>query len=514
MSFYKSIAKVASLTMVSRVTGFIRDILHTLLLGAGPISDAFIIAFKLPNFFRRLFGEGAFSASFVPLFSSILTSRGKEEALQFAQQSLALLFCILLLIVGLAEIFMPEFMTLIAPGFKDNPVHFQYVVDFARLTFPYLLLISLTSLYAGVLNSFDHFGRAAAAPILLNLSMIVGLLIYKNNSLATGYALSISVTIAGFLQLFWLWAHAHKKDYKLKFCWPKLSPDTKMLLRKMAPVALSGSIFQVNLMVDTILASFLPKGSVSYLYFADRLSELPLGVIGVTIGTTLLPLLSKQIEQKNYKEAINSQNRSIEAAMILALPAAIALLMISEQIIHVLFGRGAFTHEAVIATSNALEVYAIGIPAFVLSKVFTTSFFAHKDTSTPLKIGIFTVLLNFVLNLVLMQYLQHVGLALSTSISSWVQVILCFIILKKRGWYATDTLVKKRFLGYCFCASLMGGFLYFLSPYVSSLISGHFTAKILGLMALVMGGAAIYFITGAFFAGFNYKKAKKLIKGS
>lgn len=498
--------------MISRVTGFARDVLHTLILGAGPISDAFIIAFKLPNFFRRLFGEGAFSASFIPLFSSILASRGRVEALQFAEQSLSILLGILIAIVGIAELFMPQFMTLIAPGFANDPQLFQQIVDFSRITFPYLLLISITSLYGGVLNSFGHFGAGSAAPILLNLCMILGLCLFKENVLWTGYSLSTSVTIAGVLQLLWVWYSAHQKEYRLRLRLPKLTPDTKRLLRNMAPVALSGSIFQINLMVDMVLASLLPKGSVSYLYFADRLSELPLGVIGVTIGTTLLPLLSKQVETKSHEAAIDSQNRSIETSMLLALPAAFALFLISVPIIHVLFQRGAFTPDAVIATAKALEVYAIGIPAFVLSKVFTTTFFAHQDTKTPLKIGLITILLNFGMNIVLMQFLFHVGLALSTSISSWIQVILCYLILRKRGWYQIDLLAKKRIPKYFLCTILMSVFLYFVAPYCEPLLYGGFGSKLIGLVLLITGGAMVYFVSGRFIAGFSYKKTKKLLK--
>lgn len=496
MSLYRAFAKIASLTMVSRILGFIRDILHTAILGASFISDAFIVAFKFPNFFRRLFGEGAFNAAFIPLFSSMLASKGKQAALEFAAQSLALLAAMLVLVVGLAETFMPAVMAMLAPGFVDEPDRYQAAIDFGRITFPYLFFISLASLYVGVLNSFHKFAVGAAAPILLNLCMIAGLLIYENDAFNTGYAVSAAVSVAGVLQLLWLVWATHKNDIKIRLILPKLTPETKKLLIKMGPVALSGSIFQVNLLVDVILASFLPKGAVTYLYFADRLSELPLGVIGVTIGTALLPILSKHVELHEKEHAFDTQHKSLTTGMMFAIPAAIALAVIADPIIRVLFGRGAFTDVDVIATATTLMAYAFGVPAFVLNKVFTTSFFAHKDTKTPLKIGLVSIALNFTLNIILMQYYSYVGLAMSTTIAAWVQALMNYMTLHKRDWYRFNLVLLKRMAIFLFGGALMSGYL------ILCYAQNYLTQPLLLLIISVLGGMIVYGL-GLLLAGFR-----------
>lgn len=502
MSLYKAFAKIASLTMVSRILGFIRDILHTAILGASFVSDAFIVAFKFPNFFRRLFGEGAFGAAFIPLFSGMLASKGKQAALEFAAQSLALLTCALVVLVGLAEIFMPQVMAVLAPGFLDEPDRYQAAINFGRITFPYLFFISLASLYTGVLNSFNKFSAGAAAPILLNLCMITGLMLYKDDTLMTGYSVSTAVSIAGALQLLWLIWSTHRADIKIAFTLPRLTPQTKTLLIKMGPVALSGSIFQVNLMIDIVLASLLPKGSVTYLYFADRLSELPLGVIGVTIGTALLPLLSKHVELGDKQQAFDTQHKSLTTGMMFAIPAAMALFVIADPIIRVLFGRGAFVDTDVIATATTLMAYAFGVPAFVLNKIFTTTFFAHKDTKTPLKIGIFTITLNFILNVILMQFYSYVGLALATTIAAIVQAVTNYVVLHKRDWYQIN---KKIFIK----LSLFIGASLAMSVFLSFFYAQDFSLHPITMLILAtIGGAFIYFLTGFMLFGFKLSRFK------
>jgi putative peptidoglycan lipid II flippase len=514
MNIFKVFLKIGSITMVSRVLGFIRDILHTAFLGATPVSDAFIIAFKFPNFFRRLFAEGAFNASFVPIFSGIFTNQGLQPALQFAEYALALLISMLIGITLLAELFMPQIIAVLAPGFLDDAEQFSQVVNFARITFPYLFFISLTALYSGVLNSLDHFSAPAAAPILLNFCLISALLLYGTSTGTNGYALSTAVSIAGVMQLTWLILYARAQSIRLKLKKPKLTSETKQLLIKMAPIALSGGVFQINIMIDTLLASFLPDGSISYLYFADRLSELPLGVIGVALGTALLPMLSKAIKSNNTQLATTHQNKAIVAALLFGLPAAIALFVISEPIILALFGRGEFTTHAVHQTSLALTAYSLGIPAFIFTKIYTTSFFAYGDTKTPLKIAIFTVVLNLVLNIILMQFLYHVGLALSTTITSWVQVLISYAILKNRGWFSFNAFTKQKSLPIVASSLIMGAYLYGTHYFIADWFADVLTIKILAISILVLGGIIFYFLSLHFMKAFRISDLKKLLRSN
>ena len=332
MAFFRSIATIGAFTMASRVLGFARDMAIAAFLGAGPVADAFFVAFKLPNFFRRLFAEGAFNAAFVPMFAGLIATHGRAAARAFAEDALAVLLGVLLAFTVAAELAMPWVMLFLAPGFADEPEKFQLVVDFTRTTFPYLLFISLVSLQGGVLNSLDRFAAVAATPILLNLCMIAGLLTLVRLLPTAGHALSWSVAAAGVAQFLWLAFACRRAGIALSLPRPRLSPQIVRLLRVMLPAALGSGVVQVNLMIDVVLASLLPTGAVSYLYYADRIYELPLAVIGIAIGTALLPLLSRQIRGGDDEQARATLNRALEAALLLTLPAAAALAAIAQPI--------------------------------------------------------------------------------------------------------------------------------------------------------------------------------------
>jgi putative peptidoglycan lipid II flippase len=511
LSLFKSIATVGGYTMLSRVVGFVRDMLHTAILGASPVSDAFIVAFKVPNFFRRMFAEGAFSSAFVPLFSSTLASSGKEEALKFAENVLAILTLSLLALVILAEIFMPYLMEVLAPGFTDEPFRFSMVVDFARITFPYLLFISLASLYSGILNTMGHFALTAFTPVLLNICMITALIGFEGHGRSKGMVLSISILIAGVVQLVWLMLALKRLGLRLHFFRIKLTPLVTAQLKRMLPVILSGGIFQLNMMIDVVLASFLAEGAVSYLYFADRIAQLPLGVVGVAVGTALLPLLSKQIQLGEHDQANHSFNRSLEIALFLSFPAAIALLIIPYTVIDTLFGHGAFNKIAVQHTSEALMAFSLGIPATVLSKVLVNPFLARGDTKNPFRIAVGSVALNLILNLILITYLQHIALALSTSIAAWVQNIWFYHILKKRGWIQVDDLfkfrVKRIFIASLAMTSFLVSFAYFLRFFDHGSLQ-----KLLTLSFLVCGGCFVYFWAAHLTKAFTFQDLKSKFK--
>ena len=455
MSLIRSIATVGSFTMISRVTGFVRDILIANFLGAGFLSDVFFVAFKLPNLFRRLFAEGAFNAAFVPLFSSLLEKEGKEKAKQFASEAFSVLAVLLLVVVILAEIFMPWAIYIIAPGFDAIEGKIELAAELSRITFPYLFFISLVSLLAGVLNSVGKFAAPAAAPILLNLTLIASLILLSPITETTAHALSIGVFAAGVIQFLWLIYHARRNKIMVRIIKPKFSPHVKLMLKRILPGVIGAGVYQINLLVDTILATIVASGAVSWLYYADRVNQMPLGVVGVAVSTALLPILSRQIRAGTKEEALHSQNRALEFALFFTIPAAMALMTIAVPIVSVLFERGAFGIKETTATSSALTAFAAGLPAYVLIKVFASGFFAREDTATPVRVAGVALVINIVLNLILMIPFGHVGIAAATAISAWSSALMLAFILKRKGFFKLDNRVRKRMTGIVFSSLIM-----------------------------------------------------------
>ncbi len=494
MALVRWVATVGGYTMGSRVLGFARDILIASTLGAGPVADAFFIAFKLPNFLRRLFAEGAFNAAFVPLFAGSLERDGRAAAKSFAEDVLTVLLWVLLLLVVAAQIVMPWLMHVLAPGFADEPEKFDLTIQLTRLTFPYILLISLVSLLGGVLNSLYRFAAVAATPILLNLCLIGALLGLSRWTETPGHALAIGVTVGGAVQLIWLVVAASRAGMALRLRRPRLTPGVKRLLIIAAPAALGAGAAQVNLVIDIIIASLLPPGSVSFLYYADRVNQLPLGVVGVAVGTALLPLLSRQLRAGDAAEAVKSLNRAIEIALLLALPAAVALIVIAGPVIVVLFERGAFGPGESAAAAGALVAYAGGLPAFVLIKVLAPGYFARQDTKTPVRIAVLCLLVNVALNLVLMGPLAHVGIALATTLAGWLNVALLAAGLARRGFLRPDARLRRRIPRMVAACAGMAAVLWGLNLGLETLLTETIGLRILTLAALIGAGLASYAI--------------------
>lgn len=492
MALLRSITTVGGYTMISRVLGFARDILIADILGASAVADAFFVAFKYPNFFRRLFAEGAFNAAFVPLFSGLLTAGGRAQAKAFAEGTFAVLLCALLFLVAAFEIGMPWAMYAIAPGFAADPEKFQLAITLTRITFPYLLFISLVSLMGGVLNSLDRFAAAAATPIILNVSLIAALIGLARFTDTPGHALAWGVAAAGIAQFLWLYLVLHGSGMGLKFRLPRLTPKVRRLLKLMLPGAIGAGVVQINLLIDVLIASFLPSGAISYLYFADRVNQLPVGVIGVGVGTALLPLLSRQIRSEASAAALDSQNRALEFALLLTIPAAAALMVISGPVILVLFGRGAFGAAEVGAASMALAAYAAGLPAYVLVKVLTPGYFAREDTVTPVKIASLCVAVNLVLNLVLMGPFAHVGIAAATAIAAWINAALLAGGLKRRGHLVIDDRLKSRLPRIALAAAIMTASLVLGAMALAGPLAGAEVPRIAALGGLIAGGIIIY----------------------
>jgi putative peptidoglycan lipid II flippase len=482
MALLRFAATVGGYTLISRVLGFLRDILIARYIGVGLVADAFFVAFKLPNLFRRLFAEGAFNLAFVPLFAGRMEADGKRAALRFAEQALAVLFWVLVLFTVAAEIAMPWLLQLFAPGFVDEPDKYALTVQLARLTFPYLLLISLVSLFAA----------AAAAPILLNLCLIASLLFFAERLETPGHALAWAVSVAGMAQLLWMAWNCQRAGLLPALRMPRLSPDVRRLLVLIAPAALGAGVQQLNLIVDIIIASLLPTGSVSYLYYADRIVQLPLGVVGVAMGTVLLPTLSRAVGAGDEGVAHERQNRALEFALLLTLPAAAALAVIAMPVISVLFERGAFTVAATSATAGALAAYALGLPAFVLVKVLVPGYFARQDTRTPLAVAAVCLVVNVVLNLLLMGPFAHVGIALASSLSSWLNAGLLAVGLFLRGHLRFDARLRARLPRMLLAAVAMAALLWVAATVLTPWLQMGLAVEVAVLAALVALGLACF----------------------
>ncbi len=486
----KGALTVGAWTAASRVAGFARDMIIAALIGAGPVADAFFVANRLPNLFRRLFGEGAFNAAFVPVFSGLLTTEGEDAARGFAEEAAAVLAFWLLMLTILGEIFMPGILHVIAAGFARDPAKFALTVTLSRIAFPYLILICLAALLSGVLNALDRFTAAAAAPLLYNGFSIGAMLLLRHVLPTTGHALALGVSTSGVAQLALLYWAVRRAGLKLHLPRPRLTPRMRLLLRRMAPGLVGAGITQLNLTMDTFIGSLLPAGSVSLLYYADRVNQLPLGILGTAVGTALLPLLSRQIAAGDKPGAWESQNRAIEYALVLTLPAAFALAIVADPIMQVLFARGAFSHHAASLSAQSLAAYASGLPAFVLVKILAPGFFAQGDTSTPVRVGMVVLLLNFCLNLALMGPLQHVGPPTATSIAAWLNVALLGFMLRRRDYFRPDRLLASR-VARMLAATLLMAAAVLATRKILVPLAGHHVS-LLALGALIAVGLLSY----------------------
>ncbi len=502
MSFARSLFTVSGLTVVSRVGGFVRDSLTAIFLGAGPVADAFFVAQRLPNLFRSLFAEGAFSAAFVPLYTTEQERNGDEAAQAFAGQALMLLLAFLLPFSVLVMMFMPEVMLVLAPGFERDSEKYNLAVSFSTITFPYLALISVTALQTGVLNARGRFGPGAAAPIAFNIVLIIGLLAAKFFDWHVGYTLAWSVLISGVVQYAWLAISCYRARASIPILRPRLSDASNKLFRRIGPGAVGAGASQINLLISTILASTLPTGAVSYLFYADRLNQLPLGIVGIAVATTLLPLLSRHIEAGAEDKVRHFNSRAIEFCLLLGLPATIGLIILAQPIIQTLFQHGAFKLQDTLATSDALRAYALGIPAFLLVKVFAAGFFARHDTKTPVKIAVTGMIVNVFCSILLLGLLQHIGIALANSIAVTVNAALLFRAMRRKKMPIGDEALPARMLKIAISAAVMAVVAYFTAAFAWDAIATlGIVYKIAGLGAMIsisgIAYAAALQITGA-----------------
>tara|TARA_B110000008_G_scaffold270992_1_gene301888 strand:+ start:7 stop:1536 length:1530 start_codon:yes stop_codon:yes gene_type:complete len=506
MNLIKSTGTFSFFTIISRLLGYLRDILIAIFLGTGPLADVFFVAFRIPNTFRRLFAEGTFNAAFVPSYASEL-SQGKDKADEFATNVFNLLIMILLFIVLIVEIFMPVFVFLIAPGFGGDNSKMDIAINLTRITFPFLLFISLASFFSAILNSHNRFAVASAAPIILNL-MLIGVLFYGkflNDQLV--YYLSYAVTISGAIQLIFLYTFV-KKFYLPKFTFKiKIDEKIKIFFKKLLPSIFSSGVTQINILVGTIIASF-QASAVSYLYYADRIYQINLAIAGIAIGTVVLPQLSKYIQNNQEEKILLIQNKALELCLFLSIPAAIALFIASEQIVSALFGYGSFDENGVKNSAKALLYFSLGLPAFSLIKIFSSFFFARHNTKSPFYISLISVILNIMISVYYFKDIGYIIIPISTTISSWFNCALLFIYLKKDNLFNFNLLFINRFIRILIASIIMGFVFNHLIIFFDDKLAYAQNFKSVYLIGIVLMGLISYLLIALVIKAFKITDIK------
>ncbi len=506
MNLIKSTGTFSFFTIISRLLGYLRDILIAVFLGTGPIADAFFVAFRIPNTFRRLFAEGTFNAAFIPSYASEL-SQGKDRSEKFATNIFNLLIMILLFIVLIVEIFMPIFVFLIAPGFDGDNSKMELAINLTRITFPFLLFISLASFLSAILNSHNRFAVASASPIILNI-MLIGVLFYGkflNDQLV--YYLSYAVTISGIIQLIFLYGFV-KKFYLPRLTFKvKIDEKIKNFFKKLLPSIFSSGVTQINILVGTIIASF-QASAVSYLYYADRIYQINLAIAGIAIGTVILPQLSKYIQNDKEDEILLIQNKALELSLFLSIPAAIALFIASEQIVSALFGYGSFDENGVENSAKALLYFSLGLPAFSLIKVFSSFFFARHNTKVPFYISLISVLLNIFISVIYFKTVGFIIIPIATTISSWFNSILLFIFLKKQNLFYFNLLFINRFVKIVIASVIMGLFFNYLIIFLDEKLAYEQNFKSIYLIGSILLTLTFYLLIALAIKAFKISDIK------
>jgi putative peptidoglycan lipid II flippase len=504
-------AMVSGLTFVSRILGYVRDVLIGATFGDSGVSDVFFQAFRLPNLFRSLFAEGALNSAFVPMFGRLHHKEGRLKALDFARLVFTVLVLILLVLVLIFELNMEGIMSILAPGFRKDPEKFHMVVQFGHIVFPYILFIALSALCAGILNSLNRFSAAASAPILLNLFCIASLVLFSFNVLDAGKALSWAVTLAGVAQFIWvLWACARNKMV-LRPVRLRMTEELKTLLRRMGPGIAGAGVYQVNLLISTGVASFVPM-AVSYLAFADRINQFPLSITGIAIGTVLLPLLTRHVAANRHEESIYIQNRVLQFSFVLTLPAAFALVILSVPIVTVLFQHGRFTSLMSLEVAKVLSIYVLCLPANVVVKTLNANFFSRGNTRIPMIVASVSILSNLFFIALLFPLFSYYGIAMAATFASFVNAGALGYLLHRRQYFKPDKRLKETFPRILAAAGLMGAFLYGSISWLNLTWAEGILENVFFLGLLIIGGGVFYLILILWFNGASLKEFKEVMK--
>ena len=510
MNLIKSTGTIGGLTLVSRVAGFAREMLMSRVMGASWQADAFFVAFRLPNTFRRLFGEGAFSAGFVPLYAQRLHGPGGDtEARQFSEEVLAVFAPTLVLFTIVFEIIMGPFVFAIS-GYHNEKLALATLLT--RITFPYLILISLVSLFSGILNSLARFTAAAFAPALLNLAMLTALIFVQVGGTTTAIALSIAVTAGGVLQLALLMAACARAGIVLKWRKPRMTPGVRQFVRVVVPATLGAGVYQISAFIDTFFLTRIGTGAMSYFNYADRLNQLPLGVIGAALGTAILPQVSRHVGANEPGKAAKVQGQAAELAMLLCLPAAAALAVSAFPLVSALFQGGKFTAEDARLTALTLSIIVLGLPAYVLVKVLTPGFYARQDTATPVKVAVLVLVATVVLNFLLIPPFGIAGLASAIAICSWLNCTILYVVLHRRGHFRIEGWLASRIVRQLLAAAAMVAALIAIRMGLAGWFSGSLGHRLTGVIAIVGGGMAVYFPLVWILGGTDREELRSLLR--
>ncbi|MBC7985309.1 MAG: murein biosynthesis integral membrane protein MurJ [Sphingomonadaceae bacterium] len=519
MNLYRATGTIGGLTLVSRVFGFIRDMLLARVLGAGLAADAYQLAFRLPNTFRRLFAEGAFSVAFVPMFSERLAGPGGEaEAERFSANVLSVFVWVLAIFTAILLVIMPGVVWLLASQFQEIPGKFELAVELSRLAFPYLALISLVSLQTGILNSMSRFGPGASAPILFNLTLISGIALGwwlrgdSGDDEIVVRALAVAISLSGLVQLIWLWFWLRRTGFRLKIGRPRFSPEVKELGVLILPATFGAGIYQLSQLIDTFFATSLPQGSLTLLSMGDRLNQMPLGIVGIALGTAILPALSRSIASNDEAGAARVQSNAVELAMLLTLPAAAALAICALPFVNAFFVGGRFTPENGVTTANIVVALVAGLPAYVMVKILTPGFFARKDTRTPVYTAATVLAFNVVLILLLIEPYGIVGLAAATAAASWLNTVLLYAILHHRGHFRLAPSLIGRIGRQIVATAAMSAMLYWLARALGDMFLGSWADRLIALVAVVAAGMFVYFTVGYLVGAVDREKLATLTK--
>jgi putative peptidoglycan lipid II flippase len=500
---------VGGYTLLSRLTGFARDIMLAAILGAGPVADAFFVAFRLPNHFRAIFAEGAFNAAFVPAYAHVHGGRGETSAKLFADRIFTLLFLSQVVLLVVAWLFMPQAMSILAPGFSDDAQQRALAIDLTRITFPYLLLITLVTLYGGMLNVMQRFASAAAASIFLNIAMMATLALAVLFPTA-GHAAAWGVLISGFLQYFLLAGDLATHGGLPRFAPLRLDEDIRAFFCALGPATLGSMGTQVAMFADTIIATFLPAGALSALYYADRLNQLPIGVIGIAVGTVLLPEMSRRLTAGDHAGAMEAQRRAFDFTLLFSVPFVAAFLAVPDDITRAMFARGAFTKGDAAAAGATLAAYAVGLIPFVLIRSAVSTFYARKDTATPVKASLTGLAVNMLLKILLMGSLAQVGLALATAVGAWINLLLVLGFAVRAGYLELNRALTRSMLKFAVSGVVLAAVLWLAARFAAVQFSAIGLRDEAALLLLIAVGAVVY--GGSILALFGLRWLRSLIR--
>jgi putative peptidoglycan lipid II flippase len=483
---------VGGYTLLSRLTGLVRDIMLAAFLGAGPVADAFYVAWRLPNNFRAIFAEGAFNTAFIPAYAHVHGNGGETSARLFADRIFTLLFLSQVILLVVAWLFMPQAMSVLAPGFSEDSEQRRLAIELTRITFPYLLLITVVTLYGGMLNVMHRFASAAAAPIFLNIAMMATLALAALFP-GAGHAAAWGVLISGFLQYFLLAGDLAFHGGLPRFASLKLDDDVRAFFAALGPATLGSMGTQVALFADTIIATFLPAGALSALYYADRLNQLPIGVIGIAIGTVLLPEMSRRLTAGDREGAMASQRRAFDFTLLFSAPFVAAFLTVPDVIMRAMFARGAFSKADAAAAGATLAAYAVGLIPFVLIRSAVATFYARKDTATPVKAALIGVAVNVALKIALVGALAQVGLALATAVGAWINLLLVLAFAVRRGYLDLDKTLMQSLAKFVVSGAVLAATLWFAARFAATHLAGLSALRDeAALLLLIVVGTIVY----------------------